>query len=542
MKRKERFVNPLFKSDLWAFLAYLIYFASMKTYDVVIVGSGHNGLVCACYLAKAGKKVLVLEKNDYIGGATTSQKVFPDYEAYLSRYSYLVSLFPQQIQDDLGLDFELIPRRIASYTPYVDMKGKTKGLLISNEDEELSKQSVLGLGHGLKEWEGYQEFLKHCVDFAQEVWPSMLQPLVSKSEWEKQFKEAGKGEAWEYICEKPLSNLIEDHLNSDVLKGVVLTDGKIGALTHAHDETLLQNRTFLYHIIGNATGEWRVPKGGMQAVVNALYTKAKELGVTFQTQAEVEKTEPKDDSVTTYLKSGQKVKSAYLCSNAAPKFLGFAKPKISGEGTAFKVNLLLKKLPKLKDENVKPEDAFCGTFHINQSYSELNQSYQDIMEDNVPNTIGFEMYCHTLSDTSILSDDLASKGYHTITVFGIDIAYRLFEKDNEGKKKKVISEILKGINQYTNEPIEDCLAIAKDGSPCIEYKSALDLENELGLPQGNIFHNDLSWFFAESVEEEGKWGTETVHPRVFICGSSAKRGGAVSGVPGYAAAMGVLES
>src|SRR5712691_252054 len=98
-------------------------------YDVVILGAGHNGLVAASYLARAGLSVLLLEKNDYIGGATTSQKVFPDYDAYLSRYSYLVSLFPQKIIDDLGIDLELRRREIASYTPYV--KDRYGGLLLS---------------------------------------------------------------------------------------------------------------------------------------------------------------------------------------------------------------------------------------------------------------------------------------------------------------------------------------------------------------------------------------------------------------------------
>src|ERR1700742_6388 len=92
----------------------------MKTkYDVVILGAGHNGLVAAAYLARAGLSVLILEKNDYIGGATTSQRIFPDYDAYLSRYSYLVSLFPQKIIADLGLAFELRRRTTASYTPYL---------------------------------------------------------------------------------------------------------------------------------------------------------------------------------------------------------------------------------------------------------------------------------------------------------------------------------------------------------------------------------------------------------------------------------------
>ena len=100
-------------------------------YDVVILGAGHNGLVAATYLARAGLSVLMLEKNDYIGGATTSQKVFPDYDAYLSRYSYLVSLFPEKIIRDLGLNLELRRRETASFTPY-KKNGRHDGLLLSN--------------------------------------------------------------------------------------------------------------------------------------------------------------------------------------------------------------------------------------------------------------------------------------------------------------------------------------------------------------------------------------------------------------------------
>src|SRR5438876_11469255 len=111
-------------------------------YDLVILGAGHNGLVAASYLGRAGLSVLLLEKNDYIGGATTSQKVFPDYDAHLSRYSYLVSLFPEKIIRDLGLDLELRRRATGSFTPYVK-SGRHDGLLLSNVDEEQSQRSMV---------------------------------------------------------------------------------------------------------------------------------------------------------------------------------------------------------------------------------------------------------------------------------------------------------------------------------------------------------------------------------------------------------------
>src|SRR5438445_6462184 len=117
----------------------------MKTrYDVVILGAGHNGLVAASYLARAGLSVLLLEKNYYGGGATTAQKVFPDYDAYLSRYSYLVSLFPEKIIRDLGLKLELRRRTTGSFTPYVK-DGHHGGLLLSNVSEETSRESMFEL-------------------------------------------------------------------------------------------------------------------------------------------------------------------------------------------------------------------------------------------------------------------------------------------------------------------------------------------------------------------------------------------------------------
>src|ERR1700716_2072709 len=119
-------------------------------YDVIILGAGHNGLVAASYLGRAGLSVLLLEKNDYIGGATTSQKVFPDYDARLSRYSYLVSLFPEKIIRDLGL--KLVRRVTGSFTPYV-RTGRHCGLLLSNLSEETSAQSMFELTGSRTEYE-----------------------------------------------------------------------------------------------------------------------------------------------------------------------------------------------------------------------------------------------------------------------------------------------------------------------------------------------------------------------------------------------------
>ena len=134
-------------------------------YDVAILGAGHNGLVAASYLGRAGLSVLLLERNDYVGGATTSQKLFPDYDARLSRYSYLVSLFPQKIIRDLGLNLELRKRATASFTPYIN-HGQHDALLLSKVDEDVGRQSMFELTGNHAEFDQMKAFYNLSRVFA----------------------------------------------------------------------------------------------------------------------------------------------------------------------------------------------------------------------------------------------------------------------------------------------------------------------------------------------------------------------------------------
>jgi phytoene dehydrogenase-like protein len=517
-------------------------------YHTVIIGGGHNGLVAANYLARAGKKVLLLEKNQALGGATASKRVFPDYKATLSQYSYLVSLFPKQIADEMDLHLQLLPRRMASYTPYRE-SDENKGLLISNADEEVSRRSILGLGYGESEWQGYQRILHQQGTFAELIWDSLLEPLRSKADFEKRFRQAGHSGLWQDFVEKPLGLFLEKNVQSDILRGVLMTDAKIGAYTSAYDESLLQNRTFLYHIVGNKTGEWRVPEGGMGALARQLATNAERYGARLLCNADIKAVEVGTPHHQVFFRLGSEqyeVKADYVLSNASTtelyRLLGnkTGLSKSEDEGTAFKINMLLKKLPSLKNPGIRPEDAFAGTFHIDQSYTQMEGTFAEALAGKVPHTLAGEMYCHTLTDPTILSPELQQAGYHTFTYFGLDLPYKLFVADNDATKQEVVGRFLTGLNTYLAEPLEDCLARDAQGTLCLEAKSAWDLEQELSLPRGNIFHNALSWFFAEEASEVGAWGVETPWERVLVCGSSAKRGGAVSGIPGRNAAWAVL--
>src|SRR5437764_13515120 len=251
-------------------------------YDVVILGAGHNGLVAASYLGRAGLSVLLLEKNDYIGGATTSQKVFPDYDARLSRYSYLVSLFPEKIIRDLGLKLELRRRATGSFTPYIK-SGQHDGLLLSNVDEEQSRRSIVDLTGSEAEFEQMKKFYNLSRLFAEQAWDTMLEPLVAKEEMKQRYDvDDVSREAWRSLAEEPLGRALERYLKDDLVRGLVLTDGKIGVFTHPHDPSLVQNRCFLYHLIGNRTGEWKVPVGGMGAVARELEQAARKDGAEWR--------------------------------------------------------------------------------------------------------------------------------------------------------------------------------------------------------------------------------------------------------------------
>ncbi|HEV7348579.1 NAD(P)/FAD-dependent oxidoreductase [Telluribacter sp.] len=528
-------------------------------YDIVIVGAGHNGLVAACYLAGAGKSVLMLERNLYVGGATTSQRIFPDYDAYLSRYSYLVSLFPQQIVRDLRLSLELRRRRTASYTPF--WRGpEADGLLLSNINEAANRNQIERLHPD--DYKGYLLMQQRIQRFTDKVWPSLLLPLDSKEAWKNRFREPEDRAVWEWLVEKPLGEFIEAHLQHDVLRGVVLTDAKISANTHAHDPSLLQNRTFLYHVIGNQTGEWRVPVGGMGALADALYQQALRLGVEVLTGAEVLHIHPHSTQPSVTYKVEDKevtIQARQVLVNAAPaelkRLVGPApvsrppdgRPPVGRpqsttaeqEGTAFKVNMLLHKLPPLRS-GIAAEDAFAGTFHFNQTYTGLAAAFEQSQRGQLPERPPFEIYCHTLTDNSILSSELQRKGYHTITIFGLDAPYSLFLSRPEQTRQQLLNQYLATLNEWFTEPIQDCIARQADGTLCLEAKSALDLETELQLPRGNIFHSPLSWFYAEDTGGVGQRGVETDFAGILLCGSGAERGGAVSGIPGYHAAMKLL--
>ena len=516
-------------------------------YDAVILGAGHNGLVAAAYLAKAGLSALVLEKNDYVGGATTSQRIFPDYDARLSRYSYLVSLLPEKIIRDLGLSLELRRRSIGSFTPYVTAR-QHDGLLLSNANEAVSRQSIVDLTGSEAEFDRLQKFYHLARVFAGHVWDSLLEPLAAKEEFQRRFDvDDASREAWRSLAEEPLGRAVERYLQNDLVRGLVFTDAKIGIFTHPHDPSLVQNRCFLYHVIGNRTGEWRVPVGGMGAVAHALEEAARSAGAEILTNVDLRALHfnGRKQTVDFHIDGRPETVDAHFLlvnfgRNVLAKFTGNPYlPDGADEGSVFKMNMLLRRLPKLKSK-LSPAEAFAGTFHSDEGYEQMQRSYEQAARGELPEKTPCEVYCHTLTDDTILSPPLREQGYQTLTLFGLDTPYSLFQKDNVTMRQRAERAFIDSVNQWLEEPLEDCLARASDGSPCRESKSPVDIEEALGMYHGNIFQDAPTFPFTERQERVGAWGVETEFENVFLCGSSALRGGAVSGIPGHNAAMKVL--
>ncbi|OAR26854.1 FAD-dependent oxidoreductase [Streptomyces sp. ERV7] len=510
-----------------------------QVYDTVIVGGGHNGLVAAAYLARAGKSVLVLERLDRTGGAAVSTRPFAGVDARLSRYSYLVSLLPQKIVDDLGLRFAVRRRTVSSYTPVV-RDGRPTGLLVGG-GEERTRASFRRLTGSEAEFTAWEEFYGMTRRAAERLFPTLTEPLPARAALRERL---GDDTAWRMLFEEPIGVAVEERFADDLVRGVVLTDALIGTFADAHDPSLAQNRCFLYHVIGGGTGDWDVPVGGMGAFTDALAGAARAAGAEVVTghEATALRTDGREAEVDFRTESGEgTVAARHVLVNASPEALaaltGGPAPE-HAEGAQLKVNMLLTRLPRLKDTSVDPREAFAGTFHIGEGYGALGAAYAQAAAGELPAAPPCEIYCHSLTDPSILGPDLAERGYQTLTLFGLHTPARLFAADNDKTREALLDATLAQLDAQLAEPLADCLATDADGRPCIEAKTPLDLERELRLPGGNIFHRPLAFPYAE--ESAGRWGVETTYPNVLLCGAGAVRGGGVSGIPGHNAAMAVL--
>jgi phytoene dehydrogenase-like protein len=505
--------------------------------DVVIVGGGHNGLVAAAYLARAGLRVRLLERLAEVGGAAVSAQIFDGVDARLSRYAYLVSLLPARITDDLGAAVRLARRPYSSYTPDPATAGRT-GLLVG-------PQSTFGAVGAHDDERAFAAFYRRCRLVTERLWPTLLEPLRTREQARREIVDGGDKQAaaaWREMVDRPIGHAIADAIGNDLVRGVVATDALIGTFARLGDPSLQQNVCFLYHLIGGGTGEWHVPVGGMGAVSAALAAAAVGGGAEIITDAEVYAIDPNGEVHYRRHDDEHAVRGRFVLAGVTPSvlagLLGEQSPA-SARGAQVKVNMVLRRLPRLRDDGVTPEQAFGGTLHVNETWTQLETAYSRAAANVLPDPLPCEIYCHSLTDPSILSPALRESGGATLTVFGLHTPHAL-----SASRDLLTDAVLNSLNCVLAEPIQDVVMTDANGLRCIETTTTRDLEHALGMTGGNIFHGALRWPFADDDDlldtPARQWGVETAHERILLCGAGARRGGAVSGIGGHNAAMAVL--
>ena len=366
---------------------------------------------------------------------------------------------------------------------------------------------------------------------------------------------------WQDLTSAPIGEMITRRFTDDTVRGVVATDALIGTHTSLFDRSLLANRCFLYHVIGRGTGDWLVPVGGMGALTDALLRSCSELGVAVRTGVEIDAVTDaggagdSDPGVTLIDTSGREWTADVLLAAVAPAVLDgwLGRPGRPPEGAQLKVNMLLRRLPRLAS-GLDPAVAFAGTVHLEEGFAALENAYRQSSVGRIPDPLPAEVYCHSLTDDTIMNGSPGA----TLTLFGLHAPARLFV-DDPSARGRAVDAALSSLQAHLAEPLADCLAVDAHGRACLDIATPVDLERDLRMPGGHIFHGDLQWPWLADADLDPGTESDTAEPepggsaaavrfgvevpgcsRVLMAGSGSVRGGAVSGLGGLAAVDALL--
>lgn len=509
----------------------------MANYDAIVIGAGHNGLVCANYLARAGLSVLVLESTDRIGGACVTEELFEGF--HISTASYSLSLLLPEIVRELDLNLDVRVKDPSQFAPYEDGGG-----LLLWRDPKRRHAAISELSP--KDADSYESFCGLFEEAARRLRPLLNYPATRKQA-RRAFRQSEIEGLFKKTVDGSIAELCESHFESDCMQGLLASDGIISSL--AGPRTPGTAYIFLHHAFGEAvgeTGEWGFVRGGMGTVTETLARVLRANGGEIRTEAEVERLKVDDHRRATgvVLASGDEIDARIVCSNATPQRTAdiagrdalppeFAQDidLLATEGTVVKVNCALAGLPHFKgfDDSKEPGPQHLGTIKVAPSIDYLERSCRAAAEGRIPDELFCEAWIQSASE-----EGLAPAGKHTLSVFAQYVPYTLAEGTWNERRDEVGDRVLATLERYVpglNDLVEDRMVL---GPP--------DLENRFGLTGGNIFHGELlpDWLFDKRPAagwHRHRWPLAGL----YLCGSGAHPGGGVCGAPGRNAARAVLE-
>ena len=524
---------------------------SPSRYDAIVVGAGHNGLVTAAYLARAGRRVLVLERRHIVGGACVTEETFPGFK--VSTAAYVNSLFHKAIVRDLALarhGYQVLARDPSSFTPLPDGRSLLMGPDADLTRKEIAKFSV----RDAERYPRYEAMLERVADVIEPTLtmspPDLLRPrlrdLRTLLALGRSFRRlgTGAGEAME-ILTGPARTILDRWFESEELKATLATDAIIGAM--ASPSMPGTAYVLFHHVMGETDGKrgvWGYVRGGMGGLTQALAAAARERGAEIRCEAEVARVLVRDGAaVGVALASGEEYLAPIVASNADARvtFLRLLEPRtlpedfvaaverISYESASLKINVALSELPSFRAlPGTAPGLQHRGTIHICPDQDYIERAFDDakygrpsarpVLECTIP---------------SVVDPSVAPPGRHLMSMFVQYAPYRLREGSWDDLREPFADRCFDLLDEYAPNFKRSVLAR--------QVLTPLDLERTFNLTGGNIFQGAMTPNQLFSFRPVPGWARYRTPIRgLYLCGAAAHPGGGVMGTPGLNAAREIL--
>jgi phytoene dehydrogenase-like protein len=524
---------------------------SPSRYDAIVIGAGHNGLVTACYLARAGMHVLVLERRHVVGGACVTEETFPGFK--VSTAAYVNSLFHTAIVRDLKLaayGYRAIARNPSSFTPLPDGRSLLMGPDADQTSKEIAKFSV----RDAERYPKYEAMLERVAAVVEPTLtmapPDLLNPrfrdLRTLLSLGRSFRRLGDsaGEAVE-ILTGAARPILDRWFESEELKGTLATDAVIGAMA---SPSMPGTAYVLFHHVmgesGGARGVWAYVRGGMGGLTQALAAAARDLGADIRCESEVARILVRDGrAVGVALATGDEYQAPIVASNAdarvtflrlldrsdLPEAFVRAVERISYASASLKINVALAELPSFRAlPGTAPGPHHRGTIHICPDQDYIERAFDDakygrpsaapVLECTIP---------------SVVDPTVAPPGRHLMSMFVQYAPYELRYGSWDDRREAFADRCFDLLDEYAPN--------FKRAVLDRQVLTPLDLERVFNLTGGNIFQGAMTpgqLFAFRPVPGHARYRTPL--GGLYLCGAAAHPGGGVMGTPGLNAAREIL--